>query len=44
MLKHHNILPTKTNFFCSCGEQIENKQEFKSKDFRVAMSSHATGI
>ena len=39
MLKHHNILPKRTNSFVSCAAQIESKPEFK-----IAVSFQATGI
>ena len=33
MLKHHNILPKRTNFFLLLARQIESKQEFKTNIF-----------
>ena len=33
MLKRHNILPARTNFFVSSAEKVESVQEFKIKLF-----------
>ena len=37
MMKRHNILPTRTNFFISSAGKIESVWEFKIKNFRAAV-------